>query len=126
METTCDAPRIAVSISVEGEPWGTCNFRSWQEIIDYLQPYADGEGREKTKNTTNKHDEEALRLLKLFSQNVNGMIECMQDGDGYNPGAIGGIIDIDVLLRVRDELVRARMEDNETETEEFERDNNVE
>lgn len=45
MQIKNDAPRITVAISIEGEPWGTCNFRSWQEIIDYLQPRADEEKR---------------------------------------------------------------------------------
>lgn len=43
------SPRITVSISVKGEPWGTCNFGSWQEIIDYLQPRADEEKKCKEK-----------------------------------------------------------------------------
>jgi len=113
-----NAPKITVAISVEGEQW-TRRFKSWVEAIEYLEPYAaEPYAAEKKeinegpiKETTNKHDKDALDLLKLFKRNVDGMIECMEDGDAYNPGAIGGIIDIGLLLTVRDELVRARMED---------------
>ena len=59
----------------------------------------------------NKHDAKALELLRSFTNDVRGTIECMADGDAYMPSAVGGIIDIGALLQVRDELVRARMED---------------
>lgn len=126
MQTIDNAPRITVRISVGGEPWGTCNFRSWQEIIDYFQPYADSEAGEKMKDVTNKHDKEALTLLRSFSEDINRMIECMDGGDAYTPSAIGGILNIGNLMSIRDKLVMARMKDDETEAKELEKDNNEE
>lgn len=59
----------------------------------------------------NKHDKEALRLLKLLQESISGMIDCMEIGDTYNPTAIGGIIDINLLFKIREELALARAED---------------
>lgn len=64
-------------------------------------------------NPQNKYDKEALRLLKILSSGIQEVIEYMEGGDAYVPEAIGGVISFNLLLRVRDALVRARMENGE-------------
>lgn len=55
-------------------------------------------------------DERALMLLKQFRKSVDIVISGMEEGDSFNPSTIGGIIDLDLLLEIRDCLVIARTE----------------
>jgi len=60
------------------------------------------------KNKLTYHNK-ALEKLKLLRDRIDGIIECMEIGEEYNPYVIKGSM-VDLLMETRDELVLNKIE----------------
>jgi len=60
------------------------------------------------KNKLTYHNK-ALEKLKLLRDRIDGIIECMEIGEEYNPCVIKGLM-VDLLMEACDELVLNKIE----------------